>query len=209
MMDVFTSPTPNGIKVPIALEELGIAYRIHRVDLSRGGASVPELRAINPNAKIPAIVDKLADGQSVPVFESGAILLYIAELKPGLIPTGAVAHASTLSWLFLQVAGLGPNFGNASYFLRNDPANHIAIERFLKEARRHLALLDHRLAESEWLNGENYSIADIAHFAWIRSVSYAGLSLSEYRYAKAWTSRIEQRDAVRRGIERCQSGNFI
>jgi GSH-dependent disulfide-bond oxidoreductase len=209
MMDVFTSPTPNGIKVPIALEELGIAYRIHRVDLSRGGASVPELRAINPNAKIPAIVDKLADGQSVPVFESGAILLYIAGLKPGLIPTGAVAHASTLSWLFLQVAGLGPNFGNASYFLRNDPANHVAIERFLKEAQRHLALLDHRLAESEWLNGENYSIADIAHFAWIRSASYAGLSLSEYRYAQAWTSRIEQRDAVRRGIERCQGGNFI
>lgn len=209
MMDVFTSPTPNGIKVPIALEELGIAYRLHRVDLSRGGASVPQLRAVNPNAKIPAIVDKLADGQSVPVFESGAILLYIAGLKPGLLPTGAVAYASTLSWLFLQVAGLGPNFGNASYFLRNDPANHIAIERFLKEARRHLALLDQRLAESEWLNGENYSIADIAHFAWIRSASYAGLSLSEYRYAQAWTSRIEQRDAVRHGIERCQSGNCI
>ncbi len=209
MMDVFTSPTPNGIKVPIALEELGIAYRLHRVDLSRGGASVPQLRAVNPNAKIPAIVDKLADGQSVPVFESGAILLYIAGLKPGLLPTGAVAYASTLSWLFLQVAGLGPNFGNASYFLRNDPANHIAIERFLKEARRHLALLDQRLAESEWLNGENYSIADIAHFAWIRSASYAGLSLSEYGYAQAWTSRIEQRDAVRHGIERCQSGNCI
>ena len=209
MMDVFTSPTPNGIKVPIALEELGIAYRLHHVDLSRGGASVPELRAVNPNAKIPAIVDKLADGQSVPVFESGAILLYIAGLKPGLIPTSAVAHASTLSWLFLQVAGLGPNFGNASYFLRNDPANLVAIERFHSEARRHLALLDQRLGESEWLNGEDYSIADIAHFSWVRSASYAGLSLLDYHHAQAWTSRIEQRDAVRRGIERCQTGNSI
>ncbi|MBK6511240.1 MAG: glutathione S-transferase N-terminal domain-containing protein [Haliea sp.] len=178
MMDVYTSPTPNGIKVPIALEELGLPYRLHRVDLSRGGIAVPELVAINPNAKIPAIIDRLADGQSVPMFESGAILLYLAGLKPGLVPTAAIAHASTLSWLFLQVAGLGPNFGNAGFFLRNDPSNRVAIERFQGEARRHLALLEQRLAECEWLNGESYSIADIAHFGWVRSAAYAGLKLS-------------------------------
>jgi GST-like protein len=203
MMDVYTSPTPNGIKVPIALEELGLPYRLHRVNLSRGGIAVPELVAINPNARIPAIIDRLADGQSVPVFESGAILLYLAGLKPGLIPAAPIAHAATLSWLFLQVAGLGPNFGNAGFFLRKDPSNRVAIERFQGEAQRHLALLDERLAESEWLNGESYSIADIAHFGWVRSASYAGLALSEHPFAKSWVDRIAQRDSVQRGIARC------
>lgn len=209
MIDVYTSPTPNGIKVPIALEELGLPYRLHRVDLSRGGMAVPELVAINPNAKIPAIIDRLADGQSVPVFESGAILLYIASLVPGLIPTAAPAHASTLSWLFLQVAGLGPNFGNAGFFLRNHPSNLVAIERFQGEARRHLALLDHRLAKSEWLNGESYSIADIAHFGWVRSASYAGLKLAEHPFASLWAERIEQRETVRRAIERCRGDGQV
>ena len=206
MIEVYTSPTPNGIKVPIALEELGLPYRLHRVDLSRGGMAVPELVAINPNAKIPAIVDRLADGQSVPVFESGAILLYLSRLKPGLIPNDAVAHASTLSWLFLQVAGLGPSFGNAGYFLRNDPSNLLAIERFHGEANRHLSVLNQRLSETEWLNGQAYSIADIAHFGWVRSASYAGLDLADYRFAKEWVERIEQREAVRRAIERCGTG---
>jgi GST-like protein len=209
MIDVYTSPTPNGIKVPIALEELGLPYRLHRVNLSRGGIAVPELVAINPNAKIPAIIDRLADGQSVPVFESGAILLYLAGLKPGLIPTAAIAHASTLSWLFLQVAGLGPNFGNAGFFLRNDPSNRVAIERFQGEARRHLALLEQRLAEFEWLNGESYSIADIAHFGWVRSAAYAGLTLSDHPFANAWVERIEQRETVQRAIERCKGDSPV
>ncbi len=204
MIDVYTSPTPNGIKVPIALEELGLPYRLHRVDLSKGGGAVPELVAINPNAKIPAIIDRLADGQSVPVFESGAILLYLACLKPGLVPMDAVAHASTLSWLFLQVAGLGPSFGNAGYFLRNDPSNRLAIGRFQGEAQRHLALLDQRLAATAWLNGHDYSIADIAHFGWVRSASYAGLAISDYPFAREWVERIEQRENVRRAIMRCE-----
>lgn len=202
MIEVYTSPTPNGIKVPIALEELGLSYRLHRVDLSRGGIAVPELVAINPNAKIPAIIDRREDGPSVPLFESGAILLYLAGLKPGLIPTDAVAYASTLSWLFLQVAGLGPNFGNAGYFLRNDPSNLLAVERFHGEARRHLSVLDQRLSETEWLNGESYSIADIAHFGWVRSAGYAGLELSDFPNAHQWVDRIEHREATRRALER-------
>lgn len=206
MIEVYTSPTPNGIKVPIALEELGLYYRLHRVDLSRGGIAVPELVAINPNAKIPAIIDRREDGPSVPLFESGAILLYLSGLKPGLIPTDAVANASTLSWLFLQVAGLGPNFGNAGYFLRNDPSNIVAIERFHGEAKRHLSVLNQRLSETEWLNGENYSIADIAHFGWVRSAGYAGLELSDFPNARVWVDRIESREATRRALERSTAG---
>lgn len=203
MIEVYTSPTPNGIKVPIALEELGLPYHLHRVDLSRGGMAVPELVAINPNAKIPAIIDRREDGPSVPLFESGAILLYLSGLKPGLIPTDAVAHASTLSWLFLQVAGLGPNFGNAGYFLRNDPSNLVAVERFHGEARRHLSLLNQRLSETEWLNGESYSIADIAHFGWVRSAGYAGLQMDDYRAASQWLKRIATRPAVIRALAQC------
>lgn len=206
MIEVYTSPTPNGIKVPIALEELGLPYRLHHVDLSRGGMAVPELVAINPNAKIPAIIDRREDGTSVPLFESGAILLYLAGLKPGLVPADAIAHASTLSWLFLQVAGLGPNFGNAGYFLRNDRSNLVAVERFHGEARRHLSVLDQRLSETEWLNGESYSIADIAHFGWVRSAGYAGLELSDFPNAHHWVDRIEHREATRRAFERSTVG---
>lgn len=208
MIEVYTSPTPNGIKVPIALEELALSYRLHRIDLSRGGLAVPELVAINPNAKIPAIIDRLADGRPVPVFESGAILLYLAGLKPGLMPRDSVVRASTLSWLFLQVAGLGPNFGNAAFFLRNDPSNLVAIERFHGEAQRHLSVLDERLSESAWLNGEAYSVADIAHFGWVRSASYAGLKLSDYPFASGWVERIERRENVRRAIERCEGASL-
>lgn len=205
MIEVFTSPTPNGIKVPIALEELGLPYTVHRVDLSRGGAAVPELVAINPNARIPAIIDRTEAGQAVPVFESGAILLHLAQLKRGLLPDSGKARAATLSWLFLQVAGLGPNFGNAGYFLRNDPSNRTAIERFGGEAKRHLAVLEQRLAQFEWLNGQSYSIADIAHFGWVRIAGYAGLNLSEYPATSHWVARIAERPAVQRALARCSS----
>jgi GST-like protein len=202
MIEVFTSPTPNGIKVPIALEELGLPYTVHRVELSRGGAAVPELVAINPNAKIPAIIDRSAAGQAVPVFESGAILLHLAQLKSGLLPESGEARAATLSWLFLQVAGLGPNFGNAGYFLRNDPSNRTAIERFGGEAKRHLHLLEQRLAQFEWLNGQSYSIADIAHFGWVRIAGYAGLNLRDFPAASDWVARIAMRPAVQRALAR-------
>lgn len=202
MIEVFTSPTPNGIKVPIALEELGLPYRLHRIDLSRGGAAVPELVAINPNAKIPAIIDRSVEGQDVPVFESGAILLHLAELKGGLLPHTAEARAATLSWLFLQVAGLGPNFGNAGYFLRNEPSNRTAIERFGGEAKRHLDVLEQRLSQFEWLNGQSYSIADIAHFGWVRVADYAGLNLHNFPAASDWVARIAMRPAVQRALAR-------
>ena len=205
MIEVFTSPTPNGIKVPIALEELRLPYRLHRVDLSRGGAAVPELVAINPNAKIPASIDRSREGQAVPVFESGAILLHLAELKSGLLPDAGEARAATLSWLFLQVAGLGPSFGNAGYFLRKDPSNRSAIDRFRGEAKRHLAVIEQRLSQCNWLNGQDYSIADIAHFGWVRIANYAGLNLPDYPAASDWVARIEMRSAVKRALARCSA----
>lgn len=205
MIELFTSPTPNGIKVPVALEELGLPYRLHRIDLSRGGAAVPELVAINPNGKIPAIVHRSEVELAVPVFESGAILLYLAELKSGLLPDVGEARAATLSWLFLQVAGLGPNFGNAGYFLRNEPSNRTAIGRFGDEAKRHLDLLEQRLASFEWLNGQSYSIADIAHFSWVRIAGYAGLSLNDYPAVSGWLARIATRPAVQRALVRCNA----
>jgi GST-like protein len=205
VIEVYTSPTPNGIKVPIALEELELPYQLHRVDLSRGGAAVPELVGINPNAKIPAIIDRSRDGQAVPVFESGAILLHLAELKTGLLPDAGEARAAMLSWLFLQVAGLGPNFGNAGYFLRNDPSNRTAIERFGGEAKRHLDVVNQRLSGHEWLNGQSYSIADIAHFGWVRMANYAGLNLRDFPAAGDWVSRIAARPAVQRALARCNA----
>lgn len=205
MIEVFTSPTPNGIKVPIALEELGLPYRLHQVDLSRGGGAVPELVAINPNARIPAIVDQSKAGTAMPVFESGAILLHLAELKSGLVPDSGAARAATLSWLFLQVAGLGPNFGNAGHFLRNEPSNRTAIARFGGEAKRHLEVVDKRLSQCEWLNGHSYSVADIAHFCWVRIASYAGLSLHDYSAAGDWVARIAGRPAVQRALARCSA----
>ena len=204
MIDVFTANTPNGIKIPIALEELGLPYQVHMVALDAGAQRSPEFLAINPNGRIPAIVDRLADSAvDLPVFESGAILLHLADTYGGLIGTTLAARAATLGWLFLQVAGLGPNFGNSVHFLRNDPANVVAITRFQEEARRHLALVDHRLSIFDWLNGESFSIADIAHFCWIRSAAYVGLDLADFPAAMAWAERIEARPAVSRGLDAC------
>ncbi len=205
MIEVYTANTPNGIKIPIALEELGLPYTIHLVDLGAGVQRSPEFLAINPNGRIPAIVDRLNDpAVKLPVFESGAILLYLAETHDGLMGTTLAARTATLGWLFLQAAGLGPNFGNSSYFLRNDPANTVAVARFRDEAKRHLAVVNDRLSTVEWLNGECYSIADIAHFCWIRSAAYAGLDLADFPAAMNWVERIETRPAVSRGLNACR-----
>lgn len=203
MMELYTAPTPNGLKIPIALEELGLHYRLHLVDLSRGGAAVPGLREINPNAKIPVLVEGLYDGRSATIFESGAILLYLADKRPGLIPTDQVARAATLSWLFLQVAGLGPSFGNTAYFRRTTNLANEALVRFQGEALRHMSLVESRLAQVPWLNGVSYSIADIAHFCWVRSCEYAGIRIEDFPAAEAWVERIEKRDATRAALERC------
>ncbi|WPB83664.1 glutathione S-transferase family protein [Sediminicoccus rosea] len=201
MLDIHTAPTPNGIKIPIAAEELGIPYRVIRLHLAQGDQRRPEYLAINPNGRIPAVVDHDVPDGPVPVFESGAILLHLAETRGGLIGPGIAGRAATMGWLFLQVGGLGPNFGNAGHFLSGAPeANPHAIMRFQGEARRHLQVLDTRLASQEWLDGHGYSVADIAHFCWVRSASYAGLTLDGMPRLAEWTARIAARPAVRRGL---------
>jgi GST-like protein len=204
MVDLYTANTPNGIKIPIALEELGVPYRLHRLSLGSGELRSQEYLRINPNAKIPAIVDDAEPGQPpVTVFESGAILLHLADKYGGLIGRAPASRAQTLSWLFLQVAGLGPNMGNAGHFRGlGRQADDYALQRFRNEALRHLQVLDKRLEESEWLNGEGYSVADIAHFSWARRPSYAGLSFDGLPALSRWVGRIEERPATVRALQK-------
>lgn len=201
MLDIHTAPTPNGIKIPIAAEELGISHRVLRLDLAAGDHRRPEFLAINPNGRIPAIVDHDVPGGPVAVFESGAILLHLAETRGGLIAPGVAGRAATMGWLFLQVAGLGPNFGNAGHFLNAAPEPMpYAIERFGREARRHLEVLEARLARTEWLDGHGFSVADIAHFSWVRSAGYAGQTLEGLPELARWVARIAARPGVQRGL---------
>ncbi|CAH0125595.1 glutathione S-transferase family protein [Roseomonas sp. CECT 9278] len=201
MLDIHTAPTPNGIKIPIAAEELGIPYRIIRLQLSRGDQKQPDFLAINPNGRIPAVVDHDVPGGPLAVFESGAILLHLAETRGGLIAPGVAGRAATMGWLFLQVGGLGPNFGNAGHFLGGAPEQiPYAIDRFQGEARRHLEVLERRLETQDWLDGHGYSVADIAHFCWVRSAGYAGLTLDDTPSLAKWAGRIAARPAVIRAL---------
>lgn len=202
MIELFTANTPNGIKVPIALEELGVPYVLRKIELGSADLRSAEYLRLNPNAKIPAI--RHLDGGKVPVtvFESGAILLYLAEAYGGLLGTTPVARAQTLSWLFLQVAGLGPMMGNAAHFRSLKSPDPYTIGRFEGEVARHLSMLEARLREVEWLNGESYSVADIAHFSWVRSASYAGFDLKDFPILHAWVEKIEKRKATSRALAR-------
>lgn len=200
MIELYTAATPNGIKIPIALEELGAAYTLQKIALGSDELRAAEYLQINPNAKIPAIRHIADDAMPVTVFESGAILLYLAETFGGLSGNTPVARAQTLSWLFLQVAGLGPMMGNAGHFRSLQSPDPYALERFKSEANRLLNVLEARLGEEEWLNGESYSIADIAHFSWVRSASYAGFDLKDFRVLQAWVKRIEARPATARAL---------
>lgn len=200
MIELFTANTPNGIKIPIMLEELGVSYALKQIALGSPDLHSAEFLLINPNAKIPAI--RHHDGGSVPVtvFESGAILLYLAEAFGALSGTTPVARAQTLSWLVLQVAGLGPMMGNAAHFRSQSAPDPYAIARFEGEVARYLGLLEARLRDVPWLNGESYSIADIAHFSWARSASYAGFELENFPTLHAWVEKIAAREATARAL---------
>lgn len=205
MIELFSANTPNGIKIPIALEEIGLTYTLHKVSLGSDYIRSPEFAAINPNAKIPALQHVDRSGQTITLFESGAILSYLADtfgVLGGKTPQG---RASTLSWLFLQVAGLGPAMGNSGHFLnRTGQTDRYALERFQSESLRLLRILEQRIAEASWLNSEAYSVADIAHYAWVRKVSYAGLDLKPFAALRDWVELIENRPATMRALARLQ-----
>jgi GST-like protein len=202
MIEVWTWPTPNGHKVHIALEELGLPYKIVPVDIGAGEQFKPEFLAINPNHRIPAIIDSEGPGgKPFQLFESGAILIYLAEKAGRLIPKDPATRYTCLEWLMFQMGGVGPMFGQwnhfAAYAVEKIP---YAIERYTNEVKRLHRVLDRRLRESPYLAGEEYSIADIATFPWIRNPERRGIDLAEYPGVKRWFEAIAARPAVERGV---------
>jgi len=202
MIDLYTWCTPNGFKVSIALEELELPYRTIPVNISTGDQFTPEFLAISPNNKIPAIVDQEGpDGEPYPVFESGAILLYLAEKTGRLIPKNTAGRSRVVQWLMFQMAGLGPMLGQAGHFYRYAPEKiPYAIERYTREAGRLLGVLDRRLGEVDYLAGE-YSVADISCFPWVRTVEIRGDGLDDFPNLRRWHQSIGGRPAVQRGLE--------
>ena len=202
MIDVYTANTPNGVKVPIALEELGVPYRILRMNLGANEQKRPEFLRLNPNGRIPVIVDPDGPGGApLSVFESGAILWYLAEKFPGLMPGNAVERIRALEYTFFQAGGVGPMFGQAGWFARHSERVPLAIERYQTEANRLTAVLEARLQAAPWLAGQRYSVADIMNFGWLRAPQYAGVQLDAYPSVRAWVERIATRPAVVRGLQ--------
>jgi GST-like protein len=202
MIDVFTWPTPNGHKVHIMLEECGLPYRVHPVNIGAGEQFAPEFLAISPNNKMPAITDPEGpDGKPISLFESGAILVYLAGKTGRFLPTSDRAKFEVLQWLMFQMGGVGPMLGQTHHFRLYAPEKlPYAIDRYTNEAKRLYGVIDRRLAASPWLGGSDYSIADIATFPWLRNWENQGIVLSEFPHLKAWFDKIAERPAVQRGV---------
>lgn len=195
MIDLYTSATPNGWKASITLEELGVPYKLHAISLSKQEQKTPEFLKINPNGRIPAIVD---DGFAV--FESGAIMIYLAEKYGKLMPADAKGRSLVIQWLMFQMGGIGPMQGQANVFFRYAPEKiPYAIDRYQTETRRLYTVLDGRLAENEYLAGE-YSIADIANWSWVSLYFWAGVSIDGLPHLQRWMKVVGDRPAVQRGI---------
>jgi len=198
MITLYTAPTPNGHKASITLEELGIPYEVVGIDLGKGVQKEPWFLAINPNGRIPAIVDR--DEGDFPVFESGAILIYLAEKAGRLLPADRKGRSRAIQWLMFQMGGVGPMMGQANVFYRYFPEKiQSAIDRYQNESRRLFEVLDRRLGESEWLAGE-YSIADIANWSWVRLHGWSGVSTDGLARLQRWMGAMDARPACRRGV---------
>lgn len=202
MIDVYSTATPNGHKVHIMLEECGLPYRIHHIDIGAGDQFRPEFLAISPNNKIPAIVDPQGpDGQPMSLFESGAILVYLASKAGKFLGDTDREKFTTLQWLMFQMGGVGPMLGQAHHFRIYAPEKiEYAINRYTNEARRLYGVIDKRLAASPYLAGDTYTIADIATFPWLRSWKNQGIDWDDYPHAKRWFDEIAARPAVQRGV---------
>ena len=199
MIDLYTAATPNGHKISIALEELGLPYEVHVLHLGRLEQRRPEFLRISPNGRIPAIVDREEDGFAV--FESGAILIYLAEKTGRLMPSDRKGRSKVLQWLMFQMGGIGPMMGQANVFFRYLPEKiQPAIDRYQAEVQRLFGVLDARLADHEYLAGE-YSIADIANWAWVRTHRWSGVALDGLPHLARWVETLALRPACRRGIE--------
>jgi glutathione S-transferase/GST-like protein len=198
MIDLYTAATPNGHKVSIALEELGLPYTLHVLDLANNEQKQPAFLAINPNGRIPAMVDRTE--QDFAVFESGACLIYLAEKTGKLLPQDAKGRSRVLQWLMFQMGGVGPMMGQANVFYRYFPEKiQPAIDRYQGESKRLLRVLDGQLAQHEYLAGD-YSIADIANWAWARTHRWSGVAIDDLPHLQRWLDAIRARPAVQRGI---------
>jgi GSH-dependent disulfide-bond oxidoreductase len=203
MIDLYTWATPNGHKASIVLEELSLEYGVHPIDLGNGEQFAADFVAINPNAKIPAIVDRAGpEGGPFAVFESGAILIYLAEKSGQLLPADPGGRSRVIQWLMFQVGGLGPMLGQAQHFRRFAPQPlPYAIERYTSEALRLYGVLDRRLGESEFLAGSAYSIADIAAYPWVGRAEWQGVPLDRFPHVRRWLDAVGRRPAVQRGMQ--------
>ena len=202
-IDLYTWPTPNGHKIHIMLEEVGLPYTVHAIDIGVGDQFDPDFLKISPNNKMPAIVDPDGpDGKPLSVFESGAILIYLANKTGKLFPEEPRARYDTLQWLMWQMGGLGPMLGQAHHFLQYAPETiEYAANRYSNEAKRLYGVLDKRLGETRYLAGDEYSIADIAAWPWTRFPERQGVDRNDYPNFVRWFDEIAERPAVKRGVE--------
>jgi GSH-dependent disulfide-bond oxidoreductase len=198
VIDLYTASTPNGHKVSILLEELGVPYTVHAIDLMRGDQKKPDYVKLNPNGRIPTIVDP--DNGGFAVFESGAILIYLAEKYGRFLPKDVNGRSTVIQWLMFQMGGIGPMQGQANVFFRYLPEKiQLAIDRYQNETKRLYKVLEKRLEGREYLCDE-YSIADIANFTWVNIHAWAGVAVDDLPNVTAWLKRIRERPAVQRGL---------
>ncbi|WP_298017349.1 glutathione S-transferase N-terminal domain-containing protein [uncultured Parasphingopyxis sp.] len=210
MIDVYFTPTPNGHKVSIMLEETGLEHRLIKMDMLAGEHLTPEFREVNPNGRLPAIVDHdpVGGGQPLPVFESGAILLYLAEKSGQLLPDDPRRRSQAQQWLMWQMAGFGPMQGQAHHFIRYAPEGQdYPVTRYRKETIRLLHVLERRLTEADFL-AEEYSIADIATWPWVRAIRAIDFDLADFPAIQSWFDTIGARPAVERGTDVKNAANL-
>jgi len=204
MIHLYTWKTSNGRKASIMLEELGVPYEVHPIDIGAGEQFAPEFLTISPNNRIPAIVDSAGpDGEPISVFESGAILIYLAaKFNSPLLPADPRRRITVVQWLMWQMGGVGPMFGQTHHFNRFAPEDvPYAKKRYMDETRRLYGVMDRRLAESAYLGGDDYSIADIATFPWTVRYEWQGIDFKDFPNVRRWFDAIAARPAVKRGLE--------
>jgi GST-like protein len=199
MIDLYTAATPNGHKISIALEEMGLDYTVHHLDLMALDQKKPEFLAINPNGRIPAIVDR--ENDDFVVFESGAILMYLAEKTGKFIPADPKEYSRVIQWLMFQMGGVGPMMGQANVFYRYFPEKiPAAIERYQNEGRRLFEVMDAQLSKNKYLAGDEYSIADMSSWPWVRIYDWSGISIDGLDHLKRWLDELALRPACQIGI---------
>ena len=202
MIQLYTAATPNGHKISVLLEELGVDYNVHVIDFDKNEQKSKKFLNINPNGRIPAIVDTEADadGDEFAVFESGAIMIYLADKYGQFLPSETKARSQVIQWLMFQMGGVGPMMGQANVFYRYFPEKiPAAIERYQKEVKRLFSVLDTHLADNSYLAGD-YSIADMANWCWVHTHEWSGVDIEPYKHLKRWVAEIATRPAVQKGI---------